>query len=260
MSDKIRCPFQVFLTVGHESCPGWHEAAPDILAALATKYLRVNATEDGIEFVSGVPGGTPPGLHMIEPFDDLATAAIHGQGSYNDLSAWASTLPATSTINVAVKSGADKMLTCTSVAGEALYESNCTFLNRRGFPGGRISFKMRTSNIVKGESGLRIMAAGTVKAQVYFRNTGQISYWNNTTVTNLLASANNTWYQIDLIVESLYCWVFIGGVYKNRLSTGTAAHWNLIGVFGNPDAAVATTTDYDDLVIINSFGPEVWGT
>ncbi len=231
------------------------------LGALTTGLLKntvtasvgvLSAATEGTDYLSKAKDGR---THARETFDGLSTAAVHGQGSYIDLSAWSSTLPATSTVSVAVKSGADKMLTCTSVAGEALYGSDCTFSNRWGFgAGGRISFKMQTSNTVKGESGLRVMAGSTVKTQIYFRNTGKITYWNGSTVTDLQASSNATWYQVDLFIDALYCTIFIDGVYKNRLTTGAAALWDKVGVYGSPDAAVATTTDYDDLLIVNAFG------
>jgi hypothetical protein len=200
------------------------------------------------------------GCHMRETFDGLADGPIVGQGVYNDLSAWASnTIAATSTMNVTVKSGSDKMLTCTSVAGEAQYGVRCTFSNNWGFSGGgRISFKMRTSNKDKGDGGVQLLnSAGSAVAQIYFRaSVGQIAYWNGTTVTNLMVIASNTWYEIDMLITDLYCWIFVDGVYKNRLTAGVAALFSYFRIYAEPNATTGNTIDFDDIVIINNFGLE----
>jgi hypothetical protein len=229
--------------------------------------LNVSTTAHGLcpkapnsvwKFLDGTGAWTHRAIdcHMREPFDGLTTGAIHGQGVYIDLSAWVSVLPSTSTMNVAVKSGADKMLRCTSVAGEAAYLTTVTFSNNWGFMGGRVSFKIRSSDVDKGDGGLQILAAGTIKAQVYLWSSGKLVYWNGSTATDLVSVSDATWYEVDMILTNLYCWIFIDGVFMNRLATGTAALWNKISIYATPNATTATTIDYDDLVVINNFGLE----
>lgn len=246
-------------------------SAEQSLGALATGMVKNTTTAsvgvlsiaaDGTDYLS--PAYAVKNVHMRETFDALSTAALNGQGAYNDISAWSSSLNGTSTINVEVKSGADKMVRMTGVAGDTTSTSTATFSNNWALMGGgRISFKIRTNDVDKGGGGLRHRTSAAEYASVGINSSGDIFFWKGSSSSIVLqAAADNTWYEIDMLITpgtgtARNAIVFVDGVYKTTTPTGAfAATVDQIQLWVGPDAAVTKTVDIDDLVVINAFGLE----
>lgn len=269
---SVAVPHALLSAPHNDTLPAGVQAGDTIYGNATPAWARRGKGNNGdiYTLIAGYPGwqalspgsvpGVVPNLHMRENFDLLSIGPIHGKGVYRDLSAWASTLPATSTINVAVKSGSDYMLTCTSVAGEAEYNAKCTFSNNWGFSGGgRLSFKMRASNILKGTYGLRFKSGASILAQIYFREATNLCWTNGAGYTQLIVPVNNTWYEIDLLLAMNYAWVSVDGIYRFFGSAGTpGCLWDTLQVFGIPNAAIASTADFDDIVVVNAYGLETF--
>lgn len=199
------------------------------------------------------------GTLLNEPFDALNTAALHGQGSYTHFGAWAATLIGTSTINVVAHPVSGKMLQIdgdTVTEGTSYAEIVTTFVPGLGW-GTRLRWKMRTSNKSVGNKGVYIGTSPAAGAcQVFFRSTGKISFYNGSTVTDLMNSADNTWYQIDVFMfngsTAPYALVFVDGVQQGapKLCGSLSSKYDRIGVYTTTTSTASNTNcDIDDLEV-----------
>jgi hypothetical protein len=194
-----------------------------------------------------------------ETFDALATGSIIGLGSYFEAGAWDwGTQGAGSTAVVAVKSGADKMLTITAAAETGISCITSTLVTATGFMGGyRMHWKMKINNDVAGVYG-EIYVAPKV-GNIYFRysTTFQIAHYNLSTATKIMDAAKDTWYVIDLIYTPGhtvgYTSVWIDGDYKGRYQARTpvaSEEWNVLTVSASSPAGQGDTVfDVDDLYV-----------
>jgi len=205
------------------------------------------------------------GSHQImrEAFDGLATGDINGLGSYYQCSAWVTNNAATCTTEVAVKSGADKMLRCYAPAGAGTARVETTMSSTIGLSGGcRIRFKMRIDQDATGYSGGLVVAnaAGTTVASVRFgfSTDMKIRFYDGTTNTNIQSASKNTWYQIDMFISDIslstgVARIFIDGTYATSLATAThAADWDGIDAYCTNSAAGNLNVDIDDLYVYST--------
>jgi hypothetical protein len=201
---------------------------------------------------------------MHEIFDGLATGAIAGLGSYNECGTWTEDNAATCTTEVAVKSGADKMLRCYAPVGAGSAACNADITTSIGQGNGvRYRFKMRIDQDLTGFSGgvLIVNSSGATVASVRFGySTGlKIRFYDGTTTTNLMAAVKDTWYQIDMVVFptstiAAVASVWVDGVYVTSIATGARnISWPRIRAYCTNSAASGNlNVDIDDLCVYSA--------
>lgn len=202
----------------------------DLAAADDNTDLNVSSSAHGLcpksdgsalSFLSGAGTWIKPGMFTLlnESFDSLSTASINGQGSYTYFGAWATTLVGTTTFNVGAHPVSGKMVTITGdtvTEGSSYAEILCSHAIGLG-AGTRIKFKMRTSDVTLATKGWYLgQAARTPLCQVYFRATSKLTFWNGSTNTDMVNTANDTWYDVEVLLErgttTYYATVFVDGV------------------------------------------------
>jgi hypothetical protein len=227
------------------------------------QYLKRSGT-DIIGATSISSGGPSIHGHVMEIFDGLTTGDINAQGTYYECSSWARTAAAGGSCNVAVKSGADKMLSLFSPVGAGTSSAEVAISSTIGigWGGARIKWKMRIDQDAASFAGgwyIKNAAAGTVM-QLYFRYSSgwKLSWSDGSTITNFAGvPAKNTWYSYDLLIRQGSVGVsnaniYVDGAYVIAKTGGSAAHWPTVGFYCTNAAAVGDLTlDVDDLYIYN---------
>lgn len=238
-------------------------ASLDMGAVSDGQYLKRSGTNIIGATVGGGTGLPNANCHVTEIFDGLATGNIDGLGSYYQCDPWAVTAAATTTAEVAVKSGADKMLRCYSPVGAGTVSAALAITSTIGLSGGcRIRWKMRSDQDAAGFSGglLIANAAGTTVASIrYGYSSGwKLRWFDGTTTTNLAVAVKDTWYQYDMVIitgPANYARIWVDGVYTTQQTTGSSTtSWNGVKAYcTNTAAAGGLNLDIDDLSVYSLF-------
>ena len=200
------------------------------------------------------PGGSAGGgllAILDEDFDDLALAAIAGQGAYSYFAAWAAILNGTSTADVVDFGAGDQGLRLIGDAGAA--SSYAYLVKSAGLPldlshGVGLRLRIRTDDVSMGSKGIAIgTGTATPLCQVFFRfsTTDQLAFYSGTTITKLIDCADNTWYVIDIVIfktsaTAAFAMIWIDGVYIATIACGSHAAgvpWTYFSVYDNSSAA-----------------------
>jgi len=157
--------------------------------------------------------------NFIEKFDGLNIGDIDGQGSYPHVGAWDNQSGSGCTANVAVRSGADKMLVLLDNSATELARAYLTLDAGYEIVTGVVSFQMRQSHTNK-NSRFAFYQGTDMKFSINFESDGNI-WWRVIygDEVNIQSYAAGTWYTFKIHFDCFarVAAVYINGVYKERI-------------------------------------------